>query len=515
MKDIALSALDRRSFLLSTLGLGLAFAMPGGLASAQGTRSGTLRYALLGLDTSDPHRHTGSIGVQQSFVEALTSIGPDGQVEPWLAESIDVSPDGLKYTFKLRRGVKFHNGDLLTAADVVANVDRVKSQIKSGWLVTAMKNVAKVEAPDDATVVLTMSEPYSPLLNLMSELWIVSPKSEGWAETVTKPIATGPFTFGDWQPNVSFTAPAFDQYWVPGLPHVEAVQFDLRDASNYSLALLAGDLHIAGLAVEEVDQVNNSGTATVKYLKDTSWYSIAFNNRKPRAPFDNVKVRQAIAYAVDKTAFMEFATGKSAVVTNQMAAPGNFYFDQAMHDADAFKARDLEKAKALLAEAGVNPAEHKIRFVSWQNDYNQVIVQAVRELGFEVDHAALDDLGAQNRLGGDDWDMNAMSSGPRADIYLRYVRLMSDGPNPVLWGNIQDKELDALVAAAVKEPDAAKRRETYLKAMQLISDKMYFVVLGHAAARVGVRNEVSGYDPGFTYACSWATGGVAHLTMTA
>lgn len=513
MTKFAFPVIDRRHFMLGTAGLGFAAAMAPGALWAQTPRSGILQYATLGLDTSDPHRHTGSIGVQQAYVEALTSMGLDGSVVPWLAESIDVDPAGLVYTFKLRPNVKYHDGETLKGADVVANVERVKNNIKGGWLVTAMGYVDKVEAPDELSVVITMKQPYSPLLSLLSELWIVSPKSDGWDSTITLPIGTGPFKFGSWQPKVSFTAPAFDSYWVPGLPHVETVQFDLRDQADKSLALQAGDLHIAMVDLEPSEMLAGSGVAKIMALKDTSWYFVAFNNRTPKAPFDDIRVRQAIAHSVDKAAFMQFQGGANAVAANQMAAPGNFYFDQAMDDADAFKAPDLDKAKALLADAGVNPADHTIRFVSWQEDYAQVIVQSIRKLGFNIDHSALDDVGAQQRLGGDDWDVNVMSSGPRADIYLRYVRLITGGPNPTLWGNISDKELDALVEEASKEPDKDARKTLYLKAMQLVQDKMYFVVLGHAPQLIAVRNEIEGYEPGFTYSCNWAGGGVAHTSI--
>lgn len=509
-----LPSIGRREFLVGSAGLGVSAALFPGLAHAQNEQSGVLRIGMLGLDTSDPHRHTGSIGVQQVYVEALTSIASDGSVEPWLAESIDIADDGLTYTFHLHPNVRFHNGETLTAADVVANINRVREEITGGWLVTAMEYVSSVEAPDDLTVVLTMSEAYAPLLNLISELWIVSPESEGWDSTITTPIGTGPFTFDTWQPQDSFTASAFEDYWVEGLPRVSQVWFDLRDTADKSLALQAGDLHIANVSVEAAETIESSGVARIDSLKDTNFFSVAFNNRSPRAPFDDLRVREAIGLSLDKAAFITFEGGPSGVATNQMAPPGNFYFDQAMHDADPFQTPDLDRARALLEEAGVNPAEHTIRFVSWQEDYAQVVVQMIRQLGFEIDHAAMDDVGAQQRMAGDDWDLNVMSSGPRADIFLRYVRLMSNGPNPVLWGNIQDPELDDLIDRGSREPDDDARRQLYLDAMQLVNDELYFIILGHASRLVGIRNEVSDFEPGFTYSLHWASGGVAGASLT-
>lgn len=508
-------AISRRSLLAGTAAFAAGHLVAPGGSQAQAARKGVLKYATLGLDTADPHRHTGSIAVQQAYVETLTSIATDGTVEPFLAESFQVAPDGQVYTFKLRQNVKFHNGDTLTSADVAANFERVKTKIKGGWLVTAIKQVTKLETPDENTLVVTLSGPYSPFLNLLSELWILSPKSEGWDDTVKTPIGTGPFVFGSWQPKVKLVAPAFPGYWKSGLPKVEQIEFDLRDGVDKSLALRAGDLHIIQVDREPAETLKKVGAAEIVALKDTSWFSIAFNNRKPRKPFDDVRVRQALALAVDKAAFMNFVGGDKGVVTNQIVAPGNVYFDKAVHDADPFKKADLDKARKLLAEAGVKPGEHTIEFVSWQESYAQIVVQMVRKLGFKVNHVALDDVGAQKRLGQYDWDMNAMASGPRSDIFLRYVRLMSDGPNPTLWGGIQDPELDKMIDAGVHEPDAEKRKAHYLAASKRVEDKAYFYVLGHAPSLIAVRTGIKGYEPGFTWACHWASGGIAHATIEA
>ncbi|PTM40066.1 ABC transporter substrate-binding protein [Bosea sp. 124] len=507
--------LDRRHVLAGAASLAGALAVLPVEAFGQAARKGVLKYATLGLDTSDPHRHTGSIALQQCYVETLTSIAADGSVEPFLAESFEMSPDGLTYRFRLRPNVRFHNGEVMSAADVAANFERVKTKVKGGWLVSAMKRVVKLETPDATTLAVTLQEPYSPFLNLLSELWILSPKSEGWEETIKTPLGTGPFTFGTWQPKVKLLAPAFAGYWKSGAPHLEAVEFDLRDGIDKSLALRAGDVHIISAEREAAEGLEKAGVATISGLKDSTWYFVAFNNRKPRKPFDDLRVRRALALAVDKAAFMNFVGGAKGIVTNQIVAPGNLYFDQATHDADAFRKPDLDQARKLLAEAGVKPAEHVIEFVSWQEPYAQVVVQMVRKLGFKVNHVALDDIGAQKRLGQYDWDMNAMASGPRSDIFLRYVRLMSDGPNPVLWGGIQDPDLDKLIDEAVKEPDAADRKATYLKASKRVIEKGYFHVLGHAPSLIAIRKGVKGYDPGFTWACHWASGGVAHTTIDA
>jgi ABC-type transport system substrate-binding protein len=284
---------------------------------------------------------------------------------------------------------------------------------------------------------------------------------------------------------------------------------------DHALALRAGDLHIASVARDKLRPLLRDPSLRVQPIKDTTWYFSSFNNRSPRAPFDDIRVRQAIAYAIDKRAVMNFVAGQDGIVTNQMVIPGHVYFDQATHDADAHARPDLDRARALLREAGVDPARRKLEVISWQSAYPQVVIQMIRRLGFEVNHVALDDVGAQRRLGQYDWDLALFESGPRADIFLRYVRLMSDGPNPVLWGGIRDPDLDALIDRAVAEPDEGRRKAAYLTAFRRVMEKYYFVVLGHQQSVVVNRAEVEGWEPGFTWSCHWASGGLAGTRLRA
>lgn len=503
--------LDRRLFIAGAAGLTLP--LP---AFAQGTprKGGTLKFATLGLDTSDFHRHTGSIGVPQAIVEAPTSIGDDGAVKPFLAESWQVSADGREYTFKIRPNVAFHNGRTMNSADFLANFERVKGKVKGGWLASAMRQVAGFEVPDPATFVVKMQKPYAPFLSLISELWIVAPESPGWDETVTQPIGTGPFTFGRWTPKVELIAPRHERYWQAGKPYLDAVHFSLGDNDNNDLALRSGDLHLARIANDKIAEISKLPGYTLHPLKDSTWYFWSFNNRKPRAPFDRVKVREAVSLALDKAGYMNFIAGDRGVITNQWVAPGNFYFDKAIHEADAHAKPDLAKARAILSAEGVDPKATPLRVVSWQSPYAEVAVQMIRELGFRIEHIALDDLGAQKRLGEYDWDLAPMGSGPRADIFLRYVRLMSDGPNPVLWGGVQDPDYDRMVLAAIAESDATKRRQHYLDAWKRVMERYYTVVVGHSFDSFAARPEVVGFSGGFTWSPHRVDGGLAFTWLS-
>jgi ABC-type transport system substrate-binding protein len=476
---------------------------------------GTLKIAMRGLDTSDPHRHGGSISVQQVYVEALTSIADDGSVKPFLAETYQVSPDGRTYTFTLRKGVRFHNGREMTSEDVRKNFLRVKEVVTKGWLSGAMKLVENMAAPDDTTFIVTLKEPYAPFLNLVSELWILAPESPGWGETITQPIGTGPFKFGKWVPKVELIAPKHETYWQSGRPYLDEVRFDLRDDVDNNLTLRAGDLHVGRANQEQIQTLLKDPNLGVQYLKDTTWYFWSFNNRSPRPPLDNPRVRAAIAYALDKPAYMSFIAGAAGIATNQMVIPGHFYFDQALHDADRHAKPNLENAKRMLKEAGVDPATVKLEIISWQFPYAEVAVQMIKKLGFQVNHLPLDDLGAQKRLEQYDWDVAVLSSGPRADIFLRYVRMMSDGPGPELWGGVKNADYDALIKLAVAEVDPGKRRQLYLKAWDLVMQNYWTVVAGHAADAIGVRKDVHGYTTGYTWSQHRVDGGLAQTWLAA
>lgn len=182
-------------------------------------------------------------------------------------------------------------------------------------------------------------------------------------------VGTGPFRFGRWQPNVAFTAPAFDGYWQPGLPRVEVVEFSLRDADDLSLPLRAGDLHVARATYDKVAELRADPNIEVQFVKDTSWWFWSFNNRSPRAPFNDLRVREAVSCMLDKAAYMRLVAGEAGVVTNRMAAPGQFFWDEAMHRADRRARPDPDRA--LLRDAGVDAACTPCRIVSWQNAHRR------------------------------------------------------------------------------------------------------------------------------------------------
>lgn len=470
---------------------------------------GTLHLKWGTLDTTDFHRHTGTISLPHPFAETLTSISKDGSPKGLLAESWTVSDDALTYTFAIRQGVKFHNGRVMTSGDVRANFERIRDTVEAGWLTTAMEKVESFETPDDKTFIVKLKTPFAPFLNLIAEAWILAPESPGWDSNITQPIGTGPFTFDSWTPQLTLNGKKFPDYWMEGKPYVDAIEFDVREVADAALALRAGDYEIAGVPLNKIETLEKEGF-NIEFQGGTSWDFISFNNRNPRPPFDNVKAREAVAWAVDRAEFSTIMAGSYGKPGNQPVGEGNFFYDATLDADDPHNKSDVDKAKALLAEAGVNPADYTLHMVSTVGSRSgPMLSQVLRGLGFKVDMKEYDDLGYQRALSEYDWDIFPGGSGARNDIFLRYVRLMSDGPNPGLWGGIQDPELDALINAAISTGNLDESRAFYLEAWNRVMDKLYTFSLGQKPSAYASSPRLHDMTIDFNNSAHRVDGGVA------
>lgn len=444
------------------------------------------------MQTADPHRETGSFHWPQASAEGLTGIAGDGSIKPRLAERWEIA-DGKVYTFHLRRGVQFHNGREMTAEDVKANFERING-LDRAWLKATTSTVERYEVVDTHTLRITLKEPYAPFLALISEGWILTPESAGWSGNITAPIGTGAFVWQEFVPKTQLSLKRNEKFWRAPAPHFDEVIGRFSEGDPV-VALKTGDVHIASVNQDQAAALQNESAVRIITNKASSWNFLSFNNRKPRAPFDDVRVRRAICHTLDKPRLAELQGGKTGVIANQMALPGSFYYDANL--ADVYAKPDVEAGRKLLAEAGVDASKIKIVMpVNTDPRVPQAVAGMIEQLGFEIDLQVGDDLATETRLQKYDWDAYYAGSGPRTDIALRYVRMMSDGPNPGLWGGVQDPEYDKLVKQAWATSDDQQRRLVYLRAWKRVMDGHYTVVTNHTLSSYGVRNEVQDMELG-------------------
>jgi peptide/nickel transport system substrate-binding protein len=289
--------------------------------------------------------------VHYNVLEGLTKINVDGSVSPLLAEAWTMDPDGKSYTFRLKRGVRFHDGEAFDAGDVKFSFERAKDDKSTNKAKKAVfDNIRRIDTPDPHTVILLLDNADPNFLFRMGEntAVILDPKSA--AATATKPVGTGPFTFDEWRKGVSVTL----KKW-PGFREAKAVRLEratfrfINDPAARVAALLAGDIDAVPRldAPQSVKQLQGDPRLTVAIGSTAGKGILAINNR--RKPFDDVRVRRAIAHAIDRKAFIDG-------VLEGLGKPIGSHFaptDAGYVDLTSMTPFDPDKARALLKEAGV------------------------------------------------------------------------------------------------------------------------------------------------------------------
>ena len=347
---------------------------PSGSAGDAGTpkQGGKITAAIEGEPTSvDPafdYDFVSGLATSSITEPLLIFCKQDTSLCPNLAESWTVSPDGLTFTLKIRQGVKFHDGTPMTVDDVVYSLNRIRdTKLGSyvGWMVT---NVSDVQAPDASTVVITLSQPdalfeyalASTAAHVVNKAF-VEKNGDKYGKPEVGSIGTGPFKFAEWKTGDYQRLVRNDDYWnkANGGPYLDEITIKILPEPT---------TRVAGLQTGEIDYVISNvpsdqyatvqGISTVNLQFVPSYYGewLTFNTQA--APFDNVKIRQAMNYAFDKKAVRQLYYGKDALDTKAtLVNPTLWTFEKdawqkAWDDLPAYDV-DLDKAKALLAESGV------------------------------------------------------------------------------------------------------------------------------------------------------------------
>jgi peptide/nickel transport system substrate-binding protein len=438
--------------------------------------AGTFRIAVgVDLDTVDPiQMTTTTVANMVDYVaETLTSLGPDGKVSPWLAESWTISPDGTVYTFKLRKGVVFHDGTPFDAKAVKWNFDRLKDP-SLRVPIRAPFPIKETEVVDASTVKVTLTRPSAPFVSALS--WItsamVSPasadKDGNEYKNIVHTVGTGPYVFKERKKGESFTVTINDKYWGKK-PTYDTVVFRIvPEAATRESLILAGQVDLIVLPpIADVPALQKNSTLKVLLAPSDRTIFISLNTSKPL--LGDVRVRQALNYAVDKKAIIQNVLFGAA---DEMDAPmasslfgyckaGNYEYNPA-------------KAKQLLTEAGVK-AGTKVSFHHPTGRYvqdreaSQAVAGYLREVGLEPELQTMD------------WPsyIAVINAGPAEKTvhqlaYLGWAPAFLDAAQQVLqyWSGYhppaglatsfyKNAKVDDWVVAADKESNQDKRKELY------------------------------------------------------
>jgi peptide/nickel transport system substrate-binding protein len=339
---------------LALLAVLVAFALPQQAAAQARKDSVVLGMVLEPAPGLDPTMAAAAaIGevVHLSVLEGLTKINMDGKITPLLAESWSTDPDGKVYTFKLKKGVKFHDGEAFDSSDVKFSFERAKAKESTNKAKKAVfDNISSIDTPDPYTVIVVLNNADGNFLFRMGEntAVILDPKSA--PTTATKPIGTGPYKFDSWAKGSAITLVKNDQYRDAAKVQMKKVTWRfISDSAAQVAALLAGD--IDGMprfgAVESLKQFQGDPRFSVTAGGTEGKTIMTINNK--RKPFDDVRVRRALAAAIDRKAIIDGAQEGFGVPIGSHMVPS----DAGYVDLTNVNPYNPEKAKALLKEAGV------------------------------------------------------------------------------------------------------------------------------------------------------------------
>ncbi|MDJ0924141.1 MAG: ABC transporter substrate-binding protein [Acidimicrobiia bacterium] len=447
-------------------------------------------------DQLDPHMTSAyaSFQVLENVYDTLVQPAADLSMEPALAESWVISDDNLTWTFTLRDGVKFHNGRDLVADDVVYSFERIIAEGLNGW---RFGSVESVTAPDDSTVVITLTRPSPNLLVSIAGfkgMAIIPKEIVDDGSIGTSPVGTGPFRFVSQSPDEGIVLEKNPDYWraSEGLPKLDGIRFvQIPDAGTKLTALRTGEVHwIDAVPPQDIESLSGEAGVTVGRVPGGDYHYFALNQN--RTPFDDVRVRQAIAHAINREEITE-AAQFGAATANQTAIPASnaaWYYSYA-----PFGSGDTATAQGLLDDAGVSGLTIDFLVTS---DFPETVTQAqviaaeLAAVGVTVEITDVDfstwlDMEANGEF--DAFMLSWIGNIDPDDFY--YAQHHSEGG--FNFQGYSNSEVDSLLDAGRVETDQAARKALYDQAAQIIVDEASYIYLYNPDNINAWRDEVGGY----------------------
>ncbi len=411
--------------------------------------------------------------------EGLTKFAADGSIVPGLARSWDISEDGLTYTFHLVEGATFHDGTDFNAEDVKFSLDRINAEGSANAQKALYASIDTVEVVDPATVKVTLKQPDGNFIYNLAwgDAVMVAPESAD--NNKTNPIGTGPFTFSDRVEGDHIKIVRNDAYW--GTPaKLESATFRfIADPTAAFAALQAGDVDSFPNypAPETVAQFESDPRFRVVIGATEGETILAMNNGKP--PLDNVKVREAIAHAIDRQAVIDGAMFGYGTPIGTFLSPANPDYV----DLTAQSNYDPEKAKALLAEAGVTDLTLSLKLPpveGYARRGGEIIANQLAAVGIKTETTNLEWAQWLSEVFTDkNFDLTIISHTEPNDIGI-FAR-------PDYYFQYHNADFDKIMADLAVTSDPAKRTELLKAAQQNLADN-YAAGFLFELAKVGIEN---------------------------
>ena len=471
-----------------------AVAMPA-FAQAPGS-GGTLKVAL-GTTFAQLDPALSTIGDEYVYVHlvfnGLTRIDRDMTVKPDLAASWTASDDLKTWTFVLRDDVTFQNGRKLDADDVVATITRILDPKTGSRGRSNLEMVSGVETVDPHTVRFTLKIPYAGFPDIFGDRQLRIVPRDRIAELSTAPIGTGPFIMRNWSPGDRMELVKNPAYFEKGLPRLDGVQLRIIPEAAARLAALdSGAIDILwGLPYASVDRYKTSATVRVDSVPTATWDGVVLNNNIK--PFNDMRVRQALAATIDKDALVEIVLFGQGAPTHSPIPPSHPYYDSKL----GYPAPDIARARRLLAEAGYPDGIDLAMQVPQEREERVRLGLAVRDMakaaGFRIaiERVPLASYTA-NVSGKQPMYVDGYFARPTVDTSI-YPFFYSSGTwNNQLW-HYRNARVDELLDLARRTNDEGRRTDIF-REYQAIMDQTVPGIIAYAALHVnGVRKTVQNF----------------------
>ena len=441
------------------------------------------------LDESlDPHKAVaaGTKEIMFNVFEGLMKPTSDGDLIPAIASDYHISEDRTTYTFTLREGVRFHNGEPVEMRDVVYSIERCAGDAEGEPLIPALSAIQSMTA-DDTTLTITLDAPNSEFLSYLT----LAILPEDYTEQDTAPVGTGPFRFVSRTAQESVVLERFDQYWGTPAALEKVTCKVIENADSIMMSLQSGAIDLfAHLTSTQVSQLGDDF-----YVEEGTMNLVqAMYLNNAEKPFDDVRVRQALCYAVDKQAVIDMAfDGYGSPIGSSMYPAFGKYFDESLTN---YYTRDVEKAKGLLAEAGY-PDGFEMTITVPSNyqphiDTAQVLAEQLKEIGVSASIQLVDwgvwlsDVYAGRQFQSTVVGVDASNMTARA-LLERFTSTAGDN-----FINYHSERYDALFAQAQSCREDAEQTAIYKQMLADLTENAANVYLQDLADLVAVRNGLEG-----------------------
>ena len=494
-----MSNIDRRHFLTASAAIGgLAIAPFNAFAQAP-RRGGTLRMSV---DQAVAKLNPLLIRVNPEYMVAellyssLTRLKPDMSAEPDLAASWSSTPDLLEWTFVLRKGVTFHDGSAFTANDVVATFEAILDPKTASPARQNVGPIAKVTARDASTVVFILSAPFADLPVTLAytnaKMIPAAVIKSGMARLDREAIGTGPFKLVSFEPERQIVVARNDAYYDKARPYLDRIQIVVYpDSTAEGSALISGDTDMIS-TVPPTEFARLQKSAGVKALRTPSGQFCNVNFGCDQKPFNDARVRQALALTIDRAAMVDFVTEGYGTPGNDtpLNAAYRYYTNQPL------KKPDIPRAKALLGEAGYPNGLDATLIASDRPPVRGQLAVALREMvkpaGFRINvetmpHATyLDQVWKKGSFYVGFYNMQAT-----ADAIFALLYTSNAAWNETRWNN---PVFDKVVNEARATVDDAKRRALYAEAQKMMNAEVPSIIPVFFDLLAAQREWVQGYQ---------------------